>query len=309
MESARLLRELWGRKLLLGLGLLVALLAGLSTVFRVSPSGLEHRSLEYSNARTQLLVDWSDSSLVDLDRETDPLVARAGVYARIMTSPEVLRQIGAASDVPWRRIYAKGPFELNQPRIEQEPTAERRGSQLVGEGSGYRLRFETNPTLPIVTVFAEAPTTRAATRLADGAVVGLQRYLQGLEDDAARTSSSVPPLTVAASKRVAVRRLGDAAGGTVDAGANKAVVVLATGFVFVLWCLGMLAIPRFARAWRASGAPAQPAPEAEPAPPAPQPLRPQPEPARTPTTLRPEIPTSGRARPLGSPQGGVERLR
>ena len=59
--------------------------------------------------------------------------------------------------MPLDAIEAQGPYDMNLPVVQQEPTAEQRSSQIIGEGALYRLRFENNPALPIISVFAQAP--------------------------------------------------------------------------------------------------------------------------------------------------------
>src|SRR6478609_6079077 len=123
VHFARILHELWGRKLLLALGVLLAACGALSSVATIGPSGVKLKTIEFATARTQILVDYPKSSVADTGKDFAPLIARAGVYARLMVSPATLKIIGKNAGVPSDMIYAQGPFELNVPRIEQEPTA------------------------------------------------------------------------------------------------------------------------------------------------------------------------------------------
>ena len=50
MEFALILRELWARKRLLALGILVAGLVSLLSVYRIDGFGLKRRTLQYSSA-------------------------------------------------------------------------------------------------------------------------------------------------------------------------------------------------------------------------------------------------------------------
>ena len=94
--------------------------------------------------------------------------------------------------------------------IQQEPTAGQRSSQIIGEGALYRLRFENNPVLPIVSVFAQAPTEAEAIALANAAPRALRTYIDEIQD-----RQDTPE-----DRRVVIRKLGDATGGVVNEGAN-----------------------------------------------------------------------------------------
>jgi hypothetical protein len=240
------LRELWGRKLLLVLGALVAALCSVASVSNVSliPPGTKEGTLEYYSGRTQILVDSDESSIGDLRLDLTPMIARANVYSRFMTTPAALRVIGAKAGVPPNQIYAEGPYQLGQARFIQEPTAEARGSQLAGRKARYRLRFDSDPELPIVTVYAEAPSSRQATALADGAASGLAEYVTKLQDD-----QGIPE-----KRRVAIRQLGSTTGAPVTAGASKKVAVFVFFVVFGLWCVAVLMLRRLVAGWRRAGA-------------------------------------------------------
>jgi hypothetical protein len=236
------LRELWSRKILLVTGVFVAILAAVASVSSVSlfPPSLSKGTLEYYSGRTQILVDSEASSIGDLRRDLTPMVARANVYSRFMTTPAALRVIGEKAGVPANQIYAEGPYQLGQARFIQEPTAERRGSQLAGRKARYRLRFDSDPELPIVSVYAEAPSARKATALADGAASGLADYVVKLQDE-----QGIPE-----KRRVAIRQLGSTTGAPVTAGADKKVGAFVFFVVFGLWCIAVLMFRRLVAGWR-----------------------------------------------------------
>ena len=227
MEFALLLRALWSRKWLVALGVLVALRRG----------GSPGRSRLLSPGAQEpitVLRDGADAGhrrragLVArrLGTDLNPLIVRAGVYSRLLTSPEVSqrRPGGGHRSGPHLR---PGAVETNQPRAEQEPTAEQRSSQIVGETNSYRLQFESSPELPIITIFAQAPTTDGANRLATGAAQGLAGYVRQLQ-----VARLVP----------AAQRVGDPASsaspprGRSNSGVGKRIGVLIFILVFVAWC-------------------------------------------------------------------------
>ncbi len=242
MEFALVLRELWRRKRFLALGALVAAIAALASVYRLDGVGIKPRSLSFSSATTQVLVDSRQSALADLGQDISPLMARATVYANIMASPEFLDLVGARVGLAGNQIYAAGPVDPQLPRTVQEPTALKRNVELTGETTPYRLNFNSDPNLPDVGVFAQAPTTKMAIALANAAVGALQDYVANIE-----STTGVPP-----HSRAAIRQLGTAYGAVVNGGVSKTIFALVFIAVMLIWCVVMLAIARFRVTWRAS---------------------------------------------------------
>ncbi len=245
MEPARTLRILWTRRRLVLVGALVAAAAATISVYSVSlyPPSLESRSNVFATASSQILVDTPDSSFADLSQELEPLQARAGVFARFLANPVALTLISQQAGIPASAIEAQGPYEQNIPLYQQEPTAEERSSQIIGEGALYRLRFESNPELPIISVFAQAPTEGEAVRLAEATPTALRRYVERLQQH-----QQTPP-----KNRVEIRRLGHATGGVVNAGANTEIAALVFFLVFIGWCILLVPAHTIARGWRDGG--------------------------------------------------------
>lgn len=245
MELARTLKILWLRRRLVALGALVALLAGLLSVYRIGlmPPSLESRTNVFATASTQILVDTPGSAFADLASDLDPLDTRAGVFARFLASPAAVALIAHEAKLPFRAIEAQGPYDLNLPVFEQEPTAEQRSSQIIGEGALYRLRFDNNPDLPIISVFAQAPTEDEAIGLAAAAPTALREYIDRLQ---ARQRTPAP-------RQVEIRRLGDATGGVVNEGASLQIATLVFVVVLAGWCMLLIPAHSIARGWREAG--------------------------------------------------------
>ena len=224
------------------LGALVAAAAATVSVYsvRLYPPSLESRSNVFATASSQILVDTPDSAFADLSYELEPLQARASVFARFLANPAALELISKQVGIPASAIEAQGPYEQNLPLYQQEPTAEERSSQIIGEGSLYRLRFESNPELPIISVFAQAPTEGEAVRLAEAAPTALRQYVERLQ-----AKQQTPR-----KNRVEIRRLGHATGGVVNAGANTEIAALVFFLVFVGWCILLVPAHTIARGWR-----------------------------------------------------------
>lgn len=237
MEIAYVLRDLWRLRVAVAVIALLAIVAGAATSFRISvlPPGLENKSFEIGAASTQMMVDSPKSSLGDLHSEFDPLTSRAGVFAQFMASPPVRASVARRLGVPADAIVATAATDMTQlTRSAQEPTAEERSAELVAEGRQFRLYFEAQPELPVVSVYAQAKTAEQAVKLANGAVAGLKRFVERTQ-----LEQGVRP-----AARVRVAQLGPAKGGVVNPGVNKIVAVMAFFAVLIGGCLALLVVVR-----------------------------------------------------------------
>ena len=245
MELARTLKTLWRRRRLVALGALLAVVAALLSVYRVElmPPALESRTNVFATASTQILVDTPNSAFADIGSDLDPLETRASVFARFLATPAAIALIAKEAKLPASAIEAQGPYDLNVPSFHQGPTAEQRSSQIVGERALYRLRFENNPDLPIVSVFAQAPSEGEAVALAAAPSVALAQYIERLQ-----TAQQTPE-----SRQVEVRRLGQATGGVVNKGANLQIATLVFVAVLAGWCMLLIPAQTIARGWRETG--------------------------------------------------------
>ncbi len=245
MELARTLKILWRRRRLVALGALIAAFAAMLSVYRVGllPPSLTSRANVFATASTQILVDTPDSAFADLANDIDPLDTRASVFARFLASPTAIALIAREARLPAGAIEAQGPYEMNLPVFQQEPTAEQRSSQIVGEGALYRLRFENNPDLPIVAVFAQAPSQDGAIALATAVPAALRAYVQRIQ-----ARQHTPGF-----RRVVIRRLGRATGGVVNEGANVQIAALVFLVALGGWCMLLIPAHTIARGWRKLG--------------------------------------------------------
>jgi len=215
---ARILLKLWRLRLWLVVGVL---LAGVAAVASVATS----HSTVYASASTELLVDSPDSALANASTDLTGYLNRADAFARMMTSNEALQYIGKAAGINGNEIDATGPIEINGlPAVTHAPVAIVNG-QDVAAPAIYKLSFVQNPSLPTVDVYADAPTTKQAIALANGAVTGFANFISQLN------AKNVPQ-----SERIEIRQLGQATGGMVDASASKSIALLLFIAVFALWC-------------------------------------------------------------------------
>jgi hypothetical protein len=243
MQFALVLRYLLSRRRLLLLGAVVAAVVAILSVYRPDGFGLKPRSIVYSAASTQVLIDTPSSVLGNVNTNPTALQTIATVYANFMASPAVLALIGSHVGLSGDQLYAAGPVDPNVPRTVEEPTALQRNVELTGESTPYRLGFTADPNLPEVGIYAQAPTTKLAVALANASVVALTDYVSNLEN-----SERIP-----SADRVVIRPLGSAVGAVVDPGIAKSLAGLVFVAVFVLWCCLMLSGSKLAATWKASG--------------------------------------------------------
>jgi hypothetical protein len=210
----------------------LALAAAISTSYRLntSPLGLKSRAVPVGAATAQVLIDSPQSALGNLRQNTEPLTTRAGVFAQFMASNGVRMEIAARTGIPASQITARGPFD--------DPAAAPNGAAAPDPATGavgskpYSLTFAAQDSLPLVTVYAQAPDAHRAGVLADGAVAGVQSYVAKLQAEG----------RLPAWQRVVVRRLGAADAGTVAGKAKVPLMVVAFLAVFGFGCFIVLLV-------------------------------------------------------------------
>jgi hypothetical protein len=256
MELVSIIRQLWQRKLLVLLVFLVAVGVSIASAYKV-PS-MQKRGLQLGAASSQILVDSPASTLVEgADGGTlTTLSTRARVYAQYLSSLEARDQISKISGVPARVISLSGPFSTDIPRnTYQNQPSEARANDILKEGAGYRLIFDAQDGVPIITVSAQAPTAQAAIGIARAAFVALKQYVDKLRIEADAVPVTPLPKGVTAAPvtpdpGVTVRQLGAPEGGTIGAGNSKILMIFVFILVLALGCALIAILPGMARHWR-----------------------------------------------------------
>ena len=226
MTFARILLKLWRLRLWTGLGLVLAVVVAGASIT------LSHSAV-YASASTQMLVDSPNSALANASADLTGYLARASVFARLMTSPEALQYIGKAAGINGNLIDATGPMEINGSPTATHAPVDAVGGKDVPAPPIYKLSLVQNPSLPTVDVFADAPTTAQAIALANGAVTGFANFVDHLNANNGAHGQSI-----------VVRPLGQATGGVVDPSASKKIAALAFIGVFAVWCWIVLFVNR-----------------------------------------------------------------
>jgi hypothetical protein len=242
MDLLGLLSAIWRRKLLAVAMIAVATTAAIATAYKV-PS-MEPRQLAVGAATSQILVD-SDPSTLVAGAGTDQIAAlgsRARVYAQYLSSRDAIAQISHDTGIPNDLVTARGPFSQGTgiKNYQQQP-AESRAKDLVDESKSYRLVFEAQEDVPIISVYATGPSSAAALNLAKSAFATLKQYVAALNRQAAParealakaapTTGTEPPNAASpaqvADTAVVVRELGAPEGGIVGGGVDKIMMILA----------------------------------------------------------------------------------
>jgi hypothetical protein len=245
MALVEIARELWQRKFLVGLVVVLALFAAILSAYRFSPAppSFEKRSLTVAAASSQILVDSTNSTLVTGAEagELDALATRAKIYGQYLSSLAAREEIARRVGVPPETISTSGPFSpaTGQQEYAAQPSGER-ADELLQEGAGNRLVFTAQEGVPILTVSAQAATTDRAVALAAASFETLKAYVDKLR-------ASGKPVR----QGVTVRQLGAPEGGTLGGSNNLILMVLAFLLVFGLGCAAILVLPTFVARWRA----------------------------------------------------------
>ncbi|HEX6781225.1 MAG TPA: hypothetical protein VF125_04255 [Solirubrobacterales bacterium] len=243
MALVEIARELWQRKLQVGIVVALALAAAIFSAYRFTAHGLEKRSLTVAAASSQILVDSPKSTLVAGAEvgEFAALATRAKIYGQYLSSLAAREEIAKRVGVPAQSISTSGPFSpaTGQQEYASQPSEERAG-ELLQEGAGNRLVFTAQEGVPILTVSAQAATTDRAVALAAASFQTLKEYVDNLSADG-------EPVR----RGVTVRQLGAPEGGTLGGSNNVILMALAFLLVFGLGCAAILVLPTFVARWRA----------------------------------------------------------
>jgi hypothetical protein len=238
VELVSIILRLWRLKFMVAIAAVLAAVLAASTIYHL-PSG-KPRSITFASASTQILIDAPNAPLASSTTNLDAFTSRAAVYARLMTSDPVRAAIARAIGVNTTKITADSPVDPDGAPQAVEPGSERRAGELAAETLTYRLYFQAEQSLPIVAVYAQAPTPKEAEKLANSTPAALQSVLS-VEQNA----SAVPK-----NARVEIKQLGRATGAWVNQGAGKSIAVLVFLVTFCFLCFLLLVASRFRELWR-----------------------------------------------------------
>jgi hypothetical protein len=243
MQLGKHLRELWQLRTGVAVSIALASLAALWSVGRIGvlPPSFTPRHLEISTASTRALVDTPKSAVLDLDVNTYGFTAitnRALLVGNIMASEPVRAYIARRAELPADLLRVTSPVTVDYPR-PLASAGKRKTSDILKSTDEYRLNIQANPTVPIVDVYATAPTPEAAQQLANGAIDGMKDYLRDLG-----RAQAIP-----AAKRVHLEQLGRAKAGTIDPGIGVKLAALSFFLALAASSALSLFVVRIRRGW------------------------------------------------------------
>lgn len=227
MEIVAILNALWRRRIWVLAAAVVALGVGIKTAYHVtlSPPSLKTKSFQVGSASTQLLLDSPQSSLVAINEDLSRLATRASIFATFMRGGTLTAGIAQRVGIPVDRVTSSGPY-TGPGDANGEVIEEKRANQLISEHKIYRFRFDSGSSdkpLPLLTVYAQAPTAGEAIKLADAAAAELKDYVAR---EAAK--SGAPP-----NERLVVHQIKPAEGGVIAENVAGRAVALTGMMAFV----------------------------------------------------------------------------
>ena len=239
------LRKLWSLRLGVALSLALAVLVSVWSVEKISlsPFELTPRSLEMASASTHVLVDTPTSTLLDLRQNSyslEALTSRAVVLGNVIGNGEVREAIAARAGVPVERLQITAPLTREQPAARVEDGKQKSTSDIFNSTDEYRLSIQANPTVPLLDIYAQAPTAQMAETLANTAVDELRGYL----DDLAATEKTPE------NAEIQLTQLGRAQGDVINRGIRWQVALLAFALTFALSCATVLFLNRVREGWQ-----------------------------------------------------------
>jgi hypothetical protein len=227
------LRELWKRKMLVTISMVIALVFAILAVYQVSvaPPSVSQKGSVEAHGSSEVLIDSARSPIAGSKRDISGLISRAGVFARLMAGGDVVTQIAEDAGIDPEMIDVNGPSPL---------PGEAPGITEAAATLPYGMTFTEVPELPIVSVTTRAPTVEEAAALAAAAPEALRGVIKSVQKQQATP----------AKERVEVRVLGPPQAKLEDEAAGKKMAAAIFFIVLTLEISLILGFPRLVAAWR-----------------------------------------------------------
>ena len=236
MDIARVLRDLWRRRAVVGVVVLVALFAAIAVTYRVGfPGKLESRKYQVGVATTRILVDTPNSQVVDVSpKGSDTLGVRANLIGSLMVDGVFKAAIARRAGLRPDQLVgiAESDVESQSVKPPSKPGVNVLTTRVLADIEGSQL--------PIIEISAQASDAAGAARLANAAVTGLADYL-----DSQAAVEQVPN-----ARRLRVSGLGAAQASEVTRGPSIVVAFGVAIFIIITGCALVLAGAKLVRAWR-----------------------------------------------------------
>lgn len=248
------IRKLWRHKLGVAISVVIALVAAVWSVERISlsPPGLTPRALEMATAAAHVLVDTPDSIMIDLRESTyslEDLTNRAVVLGNVIASTSVKARIAARAHVPVGLLRIQAPLTPTEASVPVSSDNNRKVTDILKSNDQYRIQINANPTVPMLDIYAQTPTASSAAALANAAVYELKSYVAGLA-----TSEDTPT-----KDRIRLVQLGTATGVVINPGIKYQVALLVFVLTFLASCATVTFLARVRAGWRVAALSDRPA--------------------------------------------------
>jgi hypothetical protein len=235
--------------------LMLAILAAVWSVADISlaPLQLRSRALEMATGTTHVVVDTPRSSVLDLRQNTysfEALTQRAILLGNVMANGPVQQAIADRANVPVEVLQVSAPLTAKEPRATTgSADRQKKTGDIFKSTDQYRLSIQANPTVPVLDIYAQAPTAAGATVLANASVDSLRTYLEGLA-----ASKQVP-----AKDQIKILQLGRARGTVINEGIDWQTSFLAFWLTFGFACATVIFVSRIRQGWRTAALAERPA--------------------------------------------------
>ena len=219
----------------------------------VAPPSLRPRALQLATATTHLVVDTPKTTILDLRQNTysfEALTQRAILLGNVMANGPVRQAIATQANVPVEVLQVSAPLTAKEPRATTgSADRQKKAGDILKSTDQYRLSIQANPTVPVLDIYAQAPTAAKATILANASVDSLRTYLQGLA-----ASKQVP-----AEDQIKILQLGRARGTVINKGIDWQTSFLAFWLTFGFGCASVIFLSRIRRGWKLAALAERPA--------------------------------------------------
>jgi hypothetical protein len=211
------LHRLSTRRRALVASLLIALASTVFALYRPSvlPPGLHARNLKVGVASASVMVA-SPNLAIGADNAYVTQVDRAILLGDVIITPPVLDYVGRSLGIAPNQIQASAPVTSYVPRVVTDLGSGATAYSLAGSTDEFKLEVQADPSVPILHIYTQAPTTAAAVRLASSAIQGLINYV----------GSKTSPGRAESGPAVGILQLGAPSGGIGNSGASKEIAAL-----------------------------------------------------------------------------------
>jgi hypothetical protein len=216
MGLAALPHVLWRRRIAVAVGALLAIAATVALIHRGAGAAPTASSL------TLVLIDTPKSLVVDAKaRGADTIYTRAQLVAGLIADDDAKAEIARRARLRPSELAIAGPGSAAPPSVIT-PLAEQ-ATTVAKPTQPYLVSVEVAPSLPIISIDANAPRRDEAVKLGRAAV---------------DTLPSVARVAPGGGNRVVINQLGQPLIQTHVPGHGRAKAVIGGMMFFILWCLG-----------------------------------------------------------------------